>query len=519
MTTTHLSTAPRHAKSIGRVGALAAALGVGMAILTGPGVGTAHATETEAAGDPSDTESPSGTAPAQEHDGASSPQPNLDAGPKDSPPSSIAGSSPRMKLHTSGGSLTSDRWQRRSGLTQHRRVTTDGPNEVVASVNTQSSRRWQRPRESRPAFSAITVSRAPTPQKSTAAQLATPAKPKREFHPPEGIEAPNVTPLNAEHGQPIALNRARGADATTPTAALRATTLISNATGVLSAALAPLSGPGQAPQAQPPVLLAVLGWLRREIERTFLNRRPEIRAQTVQVFSGEPKTFEFDVVSDDDTLTYTVPDRGQPGGPQYGTVTIDQTTGKYTYTSDSGAQPGQVDEFTVTVSDEASRFHLHGLLGFLRPGGGHVDSAKITVTVADDAPNAPNITYNVNIGEPISINLADIATDPNGDALRFPVVNVYPVDEPNRNIRLELENGEIIGSVVFIAHDMALYMPDGVHTDFGSFQFTASEPGTYVIEYTVTDEKSRRTGTITVNAAQVVAVRADHDDLIGSSPL
>src|ERR1700710_1187061 len=69
------ASAPSYAKYIGRIGALAAALGVGVAIVTGQGIGVAHANETDSdAGDSSDVGSPPDTesSPEESNDALSS---------------------------------------------------------------------------------------------------------------------------------------------------------------------------------------------------------------------------------------------------------------------------------------------------------------------------------------------------------------------------------------------------------------------------------------------------------------
>src|SRR5690349_12000905 len=103
---------PGYAKSIGRIGALAAALGVGVAIATGQGIAVAHAE----AGDSDTNTSDVDTASAGESNDPTTPQPgrsteesNGSAPTQNLGPTSI----PRMKFGNSGGALTSDRWQRR----------------------------------------------------------------------------------------------------------------------------------------------------------------------------------------------------------------------------------------------------------------------------------------------------------------------------------------------------------------------------------------------------------------------
>ena len=50
--------------------------------------------------------------------------------------------------------------------------------------------------------------------------------------------------------------------------------IVSVATTLVAAAFSPLLAPGPGAPAEPPVLWAVLGWVSREIQRTFFNRTP-----------------------------------------------------------------------------------------------------------------------------------------------------------------------------------------------------------------------------------------------------
>jgi hypothetical protein len=168
--------------------------------------------------------------------------------------------------------------------------------------------------------------------------------------------------------------------------------LVNIAATFVAAIFAPFLAPGPVAPACPPLLWAVLAWVRREIHYTFFNRTPHVRPQDVNLALGpgevsDPIAFHaYD--SDGDGLVYRVPDRGDCNGPAHGTVTVDQATGTFTYDPDDGYTG--TDEFTVTVSDAANCFHFHGLLGFLRPNFGHTDTATVRLTIAGsgDAPIA-----------------------------------------------------------------------------------------------------------------------------------
>ncbi len=99
---------------------------------------------------------------------------------------------------------------------------------------------------------------------------------------------------------------------------------------------------------------------------------------------------------DGDRLIYSVPTAGLPGAPQYGTVTVDNTAGVFTYT------PSQnfigTDTFAFVVSDETD-VHVHAWDGLINAAfgiletslaGGH--QATATVTVFNNVDIAGDIT-------------------------------------------------------------------------------------------------------------------------------
>ncbi|HUL99260.1 MAG TPA: Ig-like domain-containing protein, partial [Mycobacterium sp.] len=69
--------------------------------------------------------------------------------------------------------------------------------------------------------------------------------------------------------------------------------------------------------------------------------------------------------------------------------------GTFTYTPD--ADFNGTDSFTYAATDADGRFHLHGLGGLLR-GGGHTDTATVTITVTP-VDGAPRL-----IADPISLD-------------------------------------------------------------------------------------------------------------------
>lgn len=106
--------------------------------------------------------------------------------------------------------------------------------------------------------------------------------------------------------------------------------------------------------------------------------------------------------SDSPVLKYSV-----TAAPAHGAVEV-SGDGSYTYTPDAEfAATGIADSFTVSVSDEGSGFHLHGLVGLLNlltfglvGGKGHDTAATIALNVAPFRPPNSAPTGVVNLGTP-----------------------------------------------------------------------------------------------------------------------
>ncbi len=106
--------------------------------------------------------------------------------------------------------------------------------------------------------------------------------------------------------------------------------------------------------------------------------------------------------ADGHRLVYSVPVQGQPGGPQHGTVAVDNSTGTFTYTPDEYFTG--TDTFSFVVSDDTS-LHFHAWAGLLNAAfgllstslaGGHRTTATVTVfNNVDIRPTAAQWTESV----------------------------------------------------------------------------------------------------------------------------
>jgi hypothetical protein len=193
---------------------------------------------------------------------------------------------------------------------------------------------------------------------------------------------------------------------------------ISVATTLVSAVLSPFLAPGPSTPAEPPFLWALLGWVNREIQRTFFNRTPNAGVDEVTTSEDGAKVIDVltnDTDGDDDELTVT-----EVTQPINGTVTINDD-GTLTYTPK--ANFSGADTFTYTVSDSESRWHIHGLAGLLGGlfggDGGHTatGTVNVTVTAVNDAPVAVDDTADTPEDAAVTINVLANDSDIDGDAL------------------------------------------------------------------------------------------------------
>ncbi len=174
--------------------------------------------------------------------------------------------------------------------------------------------------------------------------------------------------------------------------------------------------PGSGPNS--PFLEAIWAMYRR-IESFVDNSRPTaggaslISSEIVGGLVEVKGTVDFDDY-DDDPLTYSVTNG------VHGTVTVGPD-GTFTYTPDDPSYTGS-DSFTVTATDKG--WHSHGLLSFLRPGGGHTVTATVAITLAATPNHAPVISNHSGPSAPDEdgkVTGSFIVTDVDGDPIQIGV--------------------------------------------------------------------------------------------------
>ena len=147
-----------------------------------------------------------------------------------------------------------------------------------------------------------------------------------------------------------------------------------------------------------------MAFVRREFQSTFFNSHPTaspiITSQTDDVVTGNIGAVD----PDGDRLTYTVIGRG----PALGRVSIDQSTGAFTYTPvvDFSVLGGS-DRFTVEISDDTG-LHLHGLASLWEVPINLIRGIPVIGSLVSDFLPRTSTTATVTIDFPGSGDLTDL---------------------------------------------------------------------------------------------------------------
>ena len=195
-------------------------------------------------------------------------------------------------------------------------------------------------------------------------------------------------------------------------------------------------------------------------QRMFNNATPTVPSQKVTItltdVSGVSSPIAFGGSdADGDPLVYAV-----TSGPKYGTVTINQTTGTFTYDPVDSATVNTInDTFTVKVDDTG--FHFHNLIAALFGlDGGHGATATITVVVnpvnAAPTANADNVS-----------GLANSSVTGN--------VLTNDTDREGSKLTAKLISGVSHGTLSFASDGSFTYTPVASYTGQDSFTYTASD--------------------------------------------
>ncbi|MCV7372433.1 hypothetical protein H5P33_06875 [Mycolicibacterium arabiense] len=480
-----------YARYIGRVGALAVSLGVGMAVATSPGVAYA---ETESDPDSPAASGPSGAGPAASSTPASSTPTDSspDAADVDEPagPTSASesaaddgGDVPKMNVNSSGGAHTSTYGTSAAG--DEDPVVTPGAADLDTVVESEAGQEDETagPVEEPPAgTSPEPVAEVPTdtsePIDAPADPVATDGDDSGSPTQPSGESAGGQSE-GAQPGPEPSLPQTQTLSVTDdpappsestfqatsfntlivpspsadPLSALLAVpgAIVNVFTGFVGALLTPFLVPGPFAPAPLPGLWAVLAWVRREITHTFFNRSPiAVPIQTGQSLTGVVTGNLNAVDPNGDPLTATVTQQGQ-----FGTVVIN-ANGTYTYTP-NGAVPagGIIDSFKVTITDGPD-MHLPGIFGLVQGvfeciarfvGIAQPDTIvkTVPVTVVGSAIGLPPVIVTNPVGPIVTPNSPPVVVDSS--------LVISDVDSP------KLSSATVKVGVGYVQGDVLAYTP------------------------------------------------------------
>ena len=404
--TSHVSIYGRY---IGRVGALAAALGIGVMVVTAPGV--AIADSSSSAGDASSSSSDAAGASSAETEAAATAAGTDSSGSSDSASTAATNAASEATASATAGA-TSSTTQVAPGVT------------VSSSGGAQSSSDdLPTPSESTP-NSEILVTAPPADASPNpdviipAAEAPAPNQPTAPTNQSDSVLADSgagsvaqsvlagsstttsigaveivaseeetfgtVATFAAPAAQPFSASAARSASAvSTLEAAAPVVPAVSPAVGVVgflnsvvANLLTPFLSPApNTPDPFTPVVWAVLAFVRRN----FFNEAPTVNAVPTTTQDGQTVTGILATDPEGDPLTYTVTGATQVNSSTWdtdtGRLTIDQATGSFTFTpNDINYDDPQPHSFTVSVTD--GKTNLLSLFGVP-----HSDQETASVTV------------------------------------------------------------------------------------------------------------------------------------------
>ncbi len=275
------------------------------------------------------------------------------------------------------------------------------------------------------------------------------------------------------------------------------------ATGFVAAILSDVSPSPGAPARPPLLFFAILDWVRREIQRTFFNRTPDAVADAYSSTGGADvsgNVLANDTDADDDPLRAALVD-----GPDHGALTLN-ADGTFVYVPAENYTGSDV--FTYKAKDTG--FHFHGLFGIFRPDQGHSDTVEVTITITASAGPVVANDDNVTGDEDISVNIPVLANDTGGAA----PLSIPSFTQPaHGSVGLNGGDNSLFyqPNFGFVGTDTFTYtVTDGVTTDTATVHVTVQPvndmPVTMGDNYTVTAG-----GTLTVTAPGVLANDNDLD--------
>ncbi|KRD17790.1 hypothetical protein ASE48_25215 [Mycobacterium sp. Root265] len=451
-----------HARYVGRVGALAVALGVGASVLWAPGIALA---------DPSDSGGSTSTSAGT--DGGSTEDSGHDRSgtPNSEPPDSSAAGDDVAGDDATGDDVSDDK-KPPSVLTAR----------SVAGAARSHTTAWTPGTFRAPKKKAADASGVASTRQGVVSALTAP-----DLQDVPAVTTPEAAPVAPTLRSTQSVTTVQSGAAPRPLQVLLAAPV-----RIFDSIVSALLGPAGPRTPAPTTLFAMLTWARQELHRTFFNRAPRLAAAPV------------DVEQIDDTVTGTVVGTDPDGDPikfwvtpstvKGGTVTID-AAGTFTYVAPAGwnGTDPLTDSFTMSAADKG--FHTHGLAGFLF-GSGHRATRVVTVQLIG---GVAGVTETIPVAVPQGWTSPRTIVGPGGTVAitqRFgtgtaedPFTTKILVQGPGRAPGTATAAGLVYGGAPLINDDGTVHLTTVVYNpaDFTIIEFTVTtlQPGKTPVQWTV----------------------------------
>jgi YVTN family beta-propeller protein len=548
------------AKYVGRVGALAVALGIGVAMATTPGAAWADDAPSESSSDPS---APSDVSASVSADSTDASPGGVDMAPDVSTEDDATADAPDSAESTdaSSGDLdmapdvsteddaTADARDSVAATGVPGATTTipedaspavtvsgfEGDLEVASDQQPAIAIRAEEPVTLEVASAAASSSSdVRQPLSATSGETA-PVEVQPDFRPalapdvdtdvPTAITAPvggelPVAPVSAgdvsgETPMPMRGNTFQVSAVSARQAAPPATS-VNVAAGLVTAALAPFLAPvAPAAPVQSLGLWGLLAWVRRQIQHTFFNRTPTIAydpAENIQLVDGVITGDLRAADPDGDPLTFIVTE-----APEHGSVVVNRD-GTFVYTPNADFARFGSDTFTITVDDGVT-YRLPGLAGVIQSGL-HWGARVLGLSGSDRFNSHPTVRVKAKVIDTIVVGdgPGQLAVSPDGATIYVP--NAYDdtvsvVDTATNTVTdtIAVEDGPLWvaispdGATAYVTH------PGGVPDDPSGHTVSVIDTATNTVTTTVTVGDVPLGLAVSPDGATVYVTNSDDDSV------
>lgn len=402
----------KYACYIGRIGTLAAALGIGFAAISGTAPASATSDTGTASADSAADKADAKSDPTQSDTTESDTTETDPTPPKADPTQSEDPAEDADDPDPTADPEPSDP------------TTAEDPKEP-SDETTGSSPTSEIPEPTTEVPAPAPVTHTPEPEPSTTAIAVHDTTPPAAMAPdPEPVVHPaaRMLTLSATEDPPAA---APTSASNVPTATVEVTTVtpaqvVTPPSPIHTFVVAVLDFFGYNPEATPDPanppnpILAMVWAVYRRIESMFDNATPTVGSATVTSTSltADGRLMVTGVLAaddaDGDALHFTA------AGAQHGTVTV-ADDGTFTYVTSPTGFAG-ADSFTISVDDGTA--HLHGLAGLFTPGGLHARTATISLSIPNTAPQVTQ-SSGPHSNADGSVTGSMTLVDPDGNALSW----------------------------------------------------------------------------------------------------